>query len=181
MCGVMTQRNIDGHGWAQDNQIFLKKGHLKNLSTPLEYRVVDTADPKFLGVYAGIDENFNGDRILIISIRTKLPDGRHSTVLSGKEQYRRILEYFEGKFDFIQASWFVDSDNLSQFNYATMSREEGGLGLEKEDAVWHTWSGKRALEAGFAKIVSNSFITEGIPGKYEFVEFLFAPGEFKNN
>ena len=172
----MIQRNIDGHGCAQENQIFFKKGYLKNLSTSSEYRVVDTAAPKFLGVYAGIDENFNGDRILIISIRTKLPDGSHSTVLRGKEQYCQILEYFEGKFDFIKASWYFDSDNLLQFNYATMSRKEGGLGLEKEAAVWHTWSGKRAREAGFAKIVSDSFIAEGTPGKYEFVEFLFAPG-----
>jgi RHS repeat-associated protein len=133
---------------------------LVDKSVPGErYFVEDPAHPRF---YAEGTVSSRGE--LSISIRTELENGVRSSLLKGSEQFQKILKFFQGEFTSIKGNWQFGS-NLEKFNELT------GRGLSAEAAAAKTWTGERAVEAGFKTIKVQ--ILEGTSGNYKSVQVLF--------
>lgn len=133
---------------------------LVDRSVPGErYFIQDTAHQRF---YAEGTVSSRGE--LSISIRTRLESGVRSTLLRGREQFQRILQFFEGGFTSIKGNWQFGS-NLARFNELTAQ------GVAPAEAALQTWTGQQAAAAGFRTVRVLSL--EGSPGEYTSVQVLF--------
>lgn len=133
----------------------LRPRRIVDKSTPLHYRLSD-------GQFYVAAEVMNGD--LYLDFRLKSKSGKRSSLLSGKEQFKKVLAYFQGKFNLIYAVW-VDGDNLDQFNYLVAT------GYTLEQAALGTWTGKQAMAAGYSVPVVNKLM--GVTGSYDVVSVEF--------
>lgn len=103
-------------------------------------------------------------------LRTKTS---RSVNLSGKAEFTKVLEHFEGKFDQIQGFWTASTgkdnvaDNLDKFNQLTA----GTNALSAAEAAAKTWTGQQAITAGYSKVMVLE--TKGIPGAYTSVKVLY--------
>ncbi len=92
-----------------------------------------------------------GKRTLALSITLKDKDGR-SSVLRGKEEFKKILKHFEGRFDQIEGNWNKQgdelSDNLDEINRLT----SGAHALSLKEAALKTWTGQQAAAAGYTQV-----------------------------
>ena len=123
------------------------------------YAVVDSTNPSFHAV-ASLED---GDE-LVIALRTRRPDGTRSAVLRGREQFENILQHFDGQFSGIRGSWTY-GDNLAEVNRLTAD------GLSIEEAARRSWTGQRAADAGYTRVVVREL--EGGPGAYSEIQVFF--------
>jgi hypothetical protein len=92
--------------------------------------------------------------------------GQRSTVLRGEEQFKSALVHFGGRAKSIRGAWSY-GDNLAKFNELTAA------GKSMEEAALATWTGQRAVEAGFRKVTVRR--VEGAAGAHTKVDVLFHP------
>lgn len=112
--------------------------------------------------YAVGSLNRNG---LALDLKTRnIKSGRRSRILSGKDQFQKILNYFEGQFAFISGVWF-EGDNIATFNRLT------GAGVSVEEAALQTWTGQQAKAAGYTEPKVHRLY--GKTGRYIIVEIDF--------
>ena len=146
-----------------------------NESSPGHYEV---SDGRFFASAEVMpnETSFIGDPIAgqrTISITIYLKDTQGRSPLSGADQYQKILQHFDGKFDQIQGMWNKPigaaelSDNLQQFNQLT----SGPNALLPEQAALQTWSGQQAAAAGYTKVVVHKL--SGTAGHYTHVTVRF--------
>lgn len=102
-----------------------------------------------------------------------------SNNLKGKDIFNRIMIYFHGRFDKIQAIWEQPKDNELSDNYVIFYNALNA-GKSHKQAAFETWTGKMATQYGFTEASIKKFKknrTSKIEGlsKYEFdrVEVLF--------
>lgn len=130
-------------------------------STVNRYYVRDSSNYRYKA-FALIDS----DGMLEIDLRTRLEDGRRSTVLRGAEQFHLILRHFAGRFRGIRGNWQF-GDNLAAFNQAVQA------GRSPEEAALQTWTGRQAQAAGFSRV--ENLRLGGKPGAYSDVRVDFLP------
>lgn len=129
---------------AGTKSLCLKQGldKLVNESDPSTYKVFHPTEDGVLAVaQIGRDDN------LEIYIHAVSDAGNRVPGFSGKDQYKKMLKHFSGKFKGIKAIW-THGDNLAHINKFTAPPHSYSLGL----AVRGTWSYQRALEAGHSKL-----------------------------
>ncbi|MCB0357274.1 MAG: hypothetical protein KDD40_09720 [Bdellovibrionales bacterium] len=144
---------------------------LVDYSKPDHYFVRDSSDTH-LFVIGSVSKQ--GD--LVLNLRTKGPDGQRNKKLSGKDQFKKILNHFGGQFSAIKGVWVASTeflgsnfdginpvhagDNLSAFNHAL--RE----GYDVGQAAFMTWTGRQAALNGYSELDSNSIQLHGNYGNY---------------
>ncbi|HYH16506.1 MAG TPA: hypothetical protein VD794_14855, partial [Flavisolibacter sp.] len=114
-----------------------KELKIKNLSTRDRYYVEDISNRRF-NAEGRVNENGQLD----ITIRTKLESGERSSNLNAEEQFQKILEHFEGRFESIKGNWQYET-NLEMFKKFIKE------GFTREQAALKTWTGKQAGKAGY--------------------------------
>jgi hypothetical protein len=131
---------------------------LINRSTPERYLMVD-AEHKMFSAVGHIESG--GE--LSLQIRTE-KDGLRSEVLRGADEFKEILNHFEGRVKSIRGAWNYGT-NLEKFN------ELVAAGKSAEEAALGTWTGQQAVKAGFGKVTIRQLY--GKPGAYDKVFVLF--------
>jgi hypothetical protein len=104
------------------------------------------------------------------NVETAPEDGPTSVMIDAKKAFHAAYRHLSGQFEGIKGSWTFGS-NLAAFNRLT------GEGKTPEEAAFGTWTGQRAAELGYTKVVfSGEGLAEletGVPGKYEKMSALF--------
>ncbi len=97
-------------------------------------------------------------------------DTKGSKLINAKAELQAAIELFVGELEGIKGSWTF-GDNLAEFNRLRK------LGLSAEEAALGTWTGKRAVEAGFTKVVFSPARLEQLakdePGEHAAMAALF--------
>ena len=81
-----------------------------------------------------------------------------SQYLKGSEQFKQVLDHFGNRVKAVGGDWTF-GDNLEKFNIQT---ENGKTTIE--NAALNTWTGLRAAENGFNKVIVRKL--DGTPGRY---------------
>lgn len=96
--------------------------------------------------------------------------GQPSTMINAKKLFAQALAYFGEGVKGINGLWSY-GDNLREFNRLT------GKNLSPEEAASKTWTGLRAAEAGFTRVVfkpaDRKILKAGKPGAYKTVTVRF--------
>ena len=132
-----------------------------NDSTSDRYIVWDSSNPQFKA-FAHVE-----DDEIFINLRTELETANgvvKSSVLRGREQFQKILQFFTGRFKGIRGSWSFGT-NLEAFNKAITA------GMSPVEAALKTWTGQQAKDAGYSRVVIRSL--EGPAGHYSKVTVSF--------
>ena len=112
------------------------KGRLQTLHQGRDqYRIRYSADPAFFA------EAWVEGKVLRFSIGTKNQEGDRVPGLVGKDQFRKIVRFFQGRFTAIEGHW-ISGDNLAAFNAQVAE------GKSEVEAAGLTWTGRMADEAG---------------------------------
>lgn len=94
-----------------------------------------------------------------------------ATLINAKAEFKAAVSRFDGELEGIKGTW-VFGDNLEEFNRLRK------LGRTPEEAALGTWTGKRAVEAGFTKVTFSPERLEqlrtDVPGEHEKMAVLFS-------
>ncbi len=143
---MMEQSNSE----SSQSDLIIKKGEVNN------YKEYEASAPNNRQLYAQ-GRIYNRDRILRLNFQTKGDDGSRYPGLRGKEQFHKIMEYFDGDFDIVRGSW-VEKDNLAGFNNYMTSNP--GASLE-EAATNGTFTGQWLREYGYTNVTILEALEEG--------------------
>jgi hypothetical protein len=103
-------------------------------------------------------------------VETAPENGPSSVMVDAKKAFKDAAEYLDGQYSGIKGSWTYGT-NLAIFNKLT------GEGKSPEVAALATWTGQRAVELGYTKVVFSGEglkqLQTGVPGKYEAMSALF--------
>lgn len=129
------------------------------LTTNDKYWVRDRAFPYFRA--EAVVEN----GVLHLEVVTKDKNGNRSSNIFGSEEFKRIIEHFEGRFHSIQGDW-IFGDNLNTVNEWTRNTR-----ITLREAIKHTWTAKQAAAIGYDrfKVVEKM----GSRGNYSDLTVLF--------
>lgn len=145
-----------------------------NETTPDRYSLTDDnffVSAEVMPTEAGFLGNpVPGRRTLAMNFSLKNKEGRSQ--LRGKEEFKKVLAHFAGRFDQIRGTWIESqegelSDNLDQFNKLT----SGPGALPPEKAALMTWTGQQAAAAGYTEAVVLRL--DGEAGRYTQVVTVF--------
>lgn len=149
---------------------------LTELTTEKQYMVYDPVD-RDIKVEAWVMSN----RQLRINIYTKGQQGQRNSYLRGRDQFKKILNHFEGKFDEILGWWVRFEVELATYNGTDASEVGDNLaefnqnirnGFSVEDAAFETWTGRQAKANKFTKVHVTRM--SGAPGNYYDVTAIFS-------
>ncbi|GAA5531219.1 RHS repeat-associated core domain-containing protein [Herpetosiphon gulosus] len=147
---VLMMNGGTSSGESQQNDLIIKKGEVNN------YKEYEASAPNNPQLYAQ-GRIYNRDRILRLNFQTKGDDGSRYAGLRGKEQFHKIMQYFDGDFDIVRGSW-VEKDNLAGFNNYLRSNPSASL----EDAATNgTFTGQWLREYGYTNATILDAIVEG--------------------
>ncbi|KFF21065.1 hypothetical protein [Chryseobacterium sp. JM1] len=91
-----------------------------------------------------------------------------STQITGKQVFNALIEHLKIRkitFKGIRGLWSGASDNVTAFNNAIQQ------GMTAEKAAFETWTGKRALEQGYEKVIIQELTPPTPPHTKIYVEF----------
>ncbi len=139
---------------------------VEDLSAPgFFYYIRDRQNPQFY-----VDGAVGKDKVLRFTMDLKENDRQRSTALRGKDQFRRLMQFFKGRFDAVEGQWTQAKDDPLQDNLAAFNQAVQG-GATPEAAARVTWTGQRSIEAGFTEV--EILTLQGSPGQYSLVKVLF--------
>jgi hypothetical protein len=90
--------------------------------------------------------------------------------VTGKEYFAAMMDHFGGKVRIIEGNWSRASGlttNIDQLNRAT------ARGMNAEDASALTWTGLRASEFGYDRVLVIHAFPQGTEGNYDDVRVHF--------
>lgn len=97
-----------------------------------------------------------------------LPKTTPQTGCPGRWMFDQMMAHFGSAVTSIEGNWFgPNSDNLMELNRLTA----GGT-MSIEDAAIKTWTGRRAKDHGFTKVVVTG-TPVGLPGRFTSVQVVF--------
>lgn len=133
-------------------------------ATPSLFRAVDSGEPRFQ-ILATLVSG-----VLRFEVVARLPTGERGSV-SGKAFFAVLMAHFGAKVRIIESDWTRTggrTTNLDCLNQAT------DAGLSVEDAASLTWTGLRASEFGYDKVIVIHALPQGAQGHYDHVRVQFS-------
>ncbi|QQV02745.1 hypothetical protein [Chryseobacterium sp. FDAARGOS 1104] len=91
-----------------------------------------------------------------------------STQITGKQVFNALIEHLKIRkipFKGIRGLWSGASDNVTAFNNAIQK------GMTAEKAAFDTWTGQRALEQGYGKVIIQELTPPTPPHTKIYVKF----------